>query len=112
MNALTRMGRMGLTIGAAVALAAVPVNAHAASGTFSYIRFDTGTQDGLFNPPNDRCLAIPGGASHASNDTDATAFVYADSSCQQLLAIVGTGATWDETGPPPLPARSVGFGSG
>ncbi|MEU5421386.1 hypothetical protein ACFY1P_27720 [Streptomyces sp. NPDC001407] len=98
--------------GALLLLAAVPVNAHAAGGDFSYIRFDTGTLDALSNPPNDRCLPIPGGAAHAANDTDATAFVYADGACTQLLAIVGTGGSWDETGPPPLPARSVGFGSG
>ncbi|MEV6672247.1 hypothetical protein [Streptomyces sp. NPDC051162] len=98
--------------GALLLLVAVPANARAASGTFTYMRFDTGTLDGLSDPPNDRCLPLDGGASHASNDTDATAFVYADGACTQLLAIVGTGGSWDETGPPPLPARSVGFGSG
>ena len=105
--------RLGTVVGGALLLIALlPSSAQAADGQFPYIRFDTGTLDALFNPPNDRCLPLPGGAVHADNDTDATAFVYADSSCQQLLAIVGVGATWDETNPPPLPARSVGFASG
>ncbi|MFI1796727.1 hypothetical protein ACH427_05110 [Streptomyces sp. NPDC020379] len=63
--------------GALLPLAAVPVNAQVACGTFTYMRFDTGTLDGLSDPPDDV-----------------------------------TGGSWDETGPPPLPARSVGFGSG
>ncbi|GGU05766.1 hypothetical protein [Streptomyces violascens] len=98
--------------GALLLIALLASNAQAADGQFPYTRFDTGTLDALFNPPNDVCLQLPGGAAHAGNDTDATAFVYADTGCQQLLAIVGVGGTWDETGPPPLPARSVGFGSG
>ncbi|MGA5133177.1 hypothetical protein QZH56_12355 [Streptomyces olivoreticuli] len=98
--------------GALLLLTASTVNAQAADGPFSYIRADTGTPDEFDNPPNDTCLPIPGGAAHADNDTDATAFVYADSSCRQLLAIVGVGASWDETNPPPAPAHSVGFGSG
>jgi hypothetical protein len=83
--------------------------ASAAGGQFTFIRYDTGSQDALFNPPSDRCLPLPGGAVSAANDTDATAFVYADSSCQQLLSVVGVGATWTASGPPTLPARSVGF---
>ncbi|MEU2872386.1 hypothetical protein ABZ769_24760 [Streptomyces olivoreticuli] len=98
--------------GALLLLTASTVNAQAADGPFSYTRADTGAPDEIDNPPNDTCLAIPGGAAHAGNDTDATAFVCADASCRRLLAIVGVGATWDETGPPPEPAHSVGFGSG
>ncbi|KAG0090135.1 hypothetical protein BGZ93_009484 [Podila epicladia] len=82
-----------------------------ADGTFSYIRGDTGTLDAMINPSNDVCLSIQGGASHASNDCDATAFVFADGGCQQLLAIVGTGGGFDETGPPYIHAYSVRFGS-
>ncbi|MFG2004343.1 hypothetical protein ACGFNU_34800 [Spirillospora sp. NPDC048911] len=85
--------------------------AHAADGQFPYVRADNGAAAALFNPPNDVCLPLDGGAAHAGNDTDATAFVYADGSCTQGLAIVGVGATWDQTNPPPLPARSVRFGS-
>ncbi|KAF9079243.1 hypothetical protein BGX23_004610, partial [Mortierella sp. AD031] len=77
-----------------------------ADGTFPYIRGDTGGQDALSNLPNDVCLPIPGGASRASNDCDATAFVYADGDCQQLLALVGTGGDFDETSPPYIPAYS------
>ncbi|WP_116213522.1 hypothetical protein [Streptomyces olivoreticuli] len=113
MRALRKIGRIGLTIGAAAALVTgLTANAQAADGPFSYIRADTGAPDELDNPPNDVCLPIPGGAAHAENDTDATAFVYSDGSCRRLLAIVGVGGTWDETGPPPEPAHSVGFGSG
>jgi hypothetical protein len=84
--------------------------ATAADGQFPYIRSDNGTSSALFTPPNDICLPLDGGATHAGNDTDATAFVFADGGCTQLLAIVGTGATWDAQGPPVLPARSVRFG--
>ncbi|MFI6470122.1 hypothetical protein ACIBL5_07640 [Streptomyces sp. NPDC050516] len=98
--------------GALLLIALLPSSAQAADGRFPYIRFDTGTFDELDNPPNDLCLPLTGGAAHAGNDTDATAFVYADTGCGQLLAIVGVGGTWDETGPPPLPAHSVRFGSG
>ncbi|MFI6048810.1 hypothetical protein ACIBCO_01830 [Streptomyces violascens] len=98
--------------GALLLIALLPSSAQAADGQFLYIRSDTGTLDALVKPPNDVCLQIPGGAAHAGNDTDATAFVYADTGCQQLLAIVGVGGTFDQTNPPPLPARSVGFGSG
>lgn len=105
--------RLGTVVGGALLLIALlPCSAQAADGKFPYIRFDTGTFDELDNPPNGLCLPLDGGAAHAGNDTDATAFVYADTGCRQLLAIVGVGGTWDETGPPPLPARSVGFGSG
>ncbi|MFE4874537.1 hypothetical protein [Streptomyces sp. NPDC056682] len=104
--------RLGTAVGGALLLIALlPSGAQASGGQFPYIRFDTGTLDALVNPPNDVCLPLAGGAAHAGNDTDATAFVYADTDCRQLLAIVGVGGTWDETGPPPLPARSVGFGS-
>jgi hypothetical protein len=82
-----------------------------ADGNFPYTRFDTGAPDELTNPPNDRCIPLPGGATHAGNDTDATAVVYADDSCTQPLELVGVGATWDATGPPVLPARGVRFGS-
>ncbi|MFI0980441.1 hypothetical protein ACH4SP_25980 [Streptomyces sp. NPDC021093] len=104
----------GPVLAGALALVTVlPANAHAASGQFTYIRGDNGAPAVLFNPPNDVCLPLDGGAAHAGNDTDATAFVYADGACtpEQGLAIVGVGATWDQTNPPPLPARSVRFGS-
>ena len=79
-----------------------------ADGQFPYIRFDTGVTTALLTPPNDVCLPLDGGATHADDDTDATAFVFADVSCTQLLALIGVGGTWDATGPP---ARSVRFGS-
>jgi hypothetical protein len=83
-----------------------------AEGNFPYVRFDTGASDTLTNPPNDTCIPLPGGATHASNDTDATAFVYTDDSCTtQSPERVGVGATWDATGPPVLPALGVRFGS-
>ncbi|KAG0342647.1 hypothetical protein BG000_002854 [Podila horticola] len=95
-------------------VAAPTLNGHLskrADGTFLYTRGDTGGLDALNNPRNDECLPIPGGASHASNDCDATAFLYADGGCQQLLALVGTGGGFDETGPPYVHAYSVRFGS-
>ncbi|KAF9973562.1 hypothetical protein BGZ75_001102 [Mortierella antarctica] len=82
-----------------------------ADGKFFYNRGDTGALDALIDPLNDVCLSIPGGASHASNDCDATAFVFADGGCQQFLALVGTGGGFDETGPPYIHAYSVRFGS-
>jgi hypothetical protein len=108
----TRLVHRAMVIGGTLmVLTTMATSAQAADGQFPYSRFDTGARDALFNPPNDTCLPLPGGATHAGNDTDATAFVYADSSCTQLLALVGVGGTWDATGPPVLPARSVRFGS-
>ncbi|MEU9191504.1 hypothetical protein AB0D14_45015 [Streptomyces sp. NPDC048484] len=98
--------------GAAVLLTALTSLARAADGQFSYSRSDTGAASTLSTPSDDVCLPLGGGAAHAANDTDATAFVYADGGCKQLLAVVGVGSTWDQTGPPPAPARSVRFGSG
>jgi hypothetical protein len=100
-----------LVAGALALVTVLPFNAQAADGQFPYIRADNGAATALFMPPNDVCLALDGGAAHAGNDTDATAFVFADGGCSQLLAIVGVGGTWDQTNPPPLPARSVRFGS-
>ncbi|KAG0029198.1 hypothetical protein BGZ81_004020 [Podila clonocystis] len=98
---------------AAVPLPGSPIHhlSKRADGQFPYTRGDTGGLDMLINPPNDVCLPIPGGASHASNDCDATAFVFADGGCQELLALVGTGGGFDETGPPYIHAYSVRFGS-
>ncbi|MGH4031643.1 hypothetical protein ACQB60_22220 [Actinomycetota bacterium Odt1-20B] len=90
-------------------VAAVPTSAHAASGQLTYIRADTGTVDAFFNPPNDVCLQIPGGAVRLGNDTDATVFVYPDPSCSQGWDLVGVGAQWDA--PTGTAAQSVRLGS-
>ncbi|CAM5304701.1 hypothetical protein GCM10010329_60750 [Streptomyces spiroverticillatus] len=96
--------------GALLLVAALPSSAGAAGGQFTFSRND-GSVDALFAPPNDVCLPLSGGAAHASNDTDATAFVFLDGGCSQLSAIVGVGGTWDQYNPPPQPAYSVRFGS-
>jgi hypothetical protein len=111
-NRIHSIGRAAAATSGAIALLAMLTGtASAADGQFSYIRSDNGVPSALFTPPNDVCLPLDGGAAHAGNDTDATAFVFADGGCTQLLAIVGVGGTWDASGPPVLPARSVRFGS-
>src|SRR5258705_7767394 len=75
----TRLVHRAMAIGGTLmVLTTMATSAQAADGQFPYSRFDTGAGDALFHPPNDTCLPLPGGATHAGNDTDATAFVYAD----------------------------------
>ncbi|KAF9159882.1 hypothetical protein DFQ26_006093 [Actinomortierella ambigua] len=82
-----------------------------ASGTFHYRRGDTGKDDALTGPPDDTCIQIPGGMSKASNDCDAIANVYSDPNCSDLLAMINVGGSFDTTGPPPIYAYSVRFGT-
>ncbi|MBT2447428.1 hypothetical protein J7F03_10140 [Streptomyces sp. ISL-43] len=99
-------------VGGAIALlTTLTGSASAADGEFAYARFDDGTSSALVAPADDACLPLDGGAVHAANDTDATAFLYADVSCKQLLALVAVGAAWDAVGPPVQPAQGVRFSS-
>ncbi|MBB5121844.1 hypothetical protein AF335_09305 [Streptomyces eurocidicus] len=78
----TRLGRLALTAGAALALfTALPMSsAYAdASGTFFY---SSSVGDfKITNPPLHECRPVHGGATSASNQTNATATLYFDSSC-------------------------------
>jgi hypothetical protein len=99
--------------GALLLLATMAATAQAASGEFDYDSQD-GNSYVLTDPENDTCLTFAGGgATHASNGTDATAFMYVDDSCTEpaFEESVGPGGIWDQTTPPPAPALSVRFGS-
>ncbi|MEV0096821.1 hypothetical protein [Streptomyces sp. NPDC050738] len=94
---------------AALLLNATTRSAEAADGQFTYTRTDTQATMPLAATPSDQCLPLDGGATHAANDTDATAFLYADDACTQLLALAEVGAIWE--GVEGHPAHSVRFGS-
>ncbi|MEU3754520.1 hypothetical protein AB0H17_17390 [Streptomyces olivoreticuli] len=94
MRALRRIGRVGLTIGAAVALVTgLTANAQAASGTFSRTRADTGFKEPIIDPDNDSCLPLDGGALLVDNETDAIATVFRDDNCSAPQASLHHGET-------------------
>ncbi|MEV5507876.1 DUF6294 family protein [Streptomyces orinoci] len=93
----------------ALAMAALPTGAQAASGTYTYVTPSGQSIQGQ-DPPSDTCIPLTGGAVHFSNDTTDTAFLYGSASCSgQWGELVGTGATWDA--PTGAQALGVRFGS-
>jgi hypothetical protein len=102
MRGLKHMSKMVLAMGAtAVLIIGLPTNAQAAVGTFVYTRADTGQEIPIYNPPNGVCLSLPGGASHVSNNTDTSAWLYTDSSCTEGNEIVGSHQSEDFSSPFP-----------
>ncbi|GAA0336305.1 hypothetical protein [Streptomyces blastmyceticus] len=94
MRVLRRIGRVGLTIGAAAALVTgLTANAQAASGTLFYTRADTGFKEPITDPDNDDCLPLDGGALLVDNETDAIATVFRDDSCSTPQASLHHGET-------------------
>ncbi|MGW7411991.1 hypothetical protein [Streptomyces sp. NPDC054863] len=93
--------------GALLLLVAVPAGAQGASGSYTYITA-SGQAVQVAEPPSHTCLPFVSGAVRFSNGTTDTAFLYADGACGGGWALVGVGATWDQTG---VPAGSVRLGS-
>jgi hypothetical protein len=56
-------------------------SAQAATGTFSYVRADTGGTTSIDNPPDQFCFVLSGGAVSAHNGTNSTANLFADAEC-------------------------------
>ncbi|MEV4504601.1 hypothetical protein [Streptomyces klenkii] len=77
----TRLGRLALTAGTALALfTTLPMSsAHATTGTLFYSSSVGDFQ--IKEPPLRTCEPLHGGATNASNQTNATATLYFDSSC-------------------------------
>ena len=51
--------------------------------------------------PNGTCLAVPGGARQATNDTDTDATMYANSGCTSFAGFVGSRQSEDFSAPFP-----------
>ncbi|MFD7335358.1 hypothetical protein ACFV98_05060 [Streptomyces violascens] len=107
-NPATRLGRLALTVGAALALfAALPMSsAHAAAGTFFYTSSVGDFQ--IKDPPLRTCEPLHDGATSASNQTNATATLYFDGSCGNSWGSLQSGQFTSFFGDLP---HSVRFGS-
>lgn len=93
----------------ALAMAALPTGAQAASGTYTYVTPSGQTIQGQDPPSDGTCIPLTGGAVRFSNDTTDTAYLYASGSCSgQWGELVGTGASWDA--PTGAQALGVRFG--
>ncbi|MEU7135736.1 hypothetical protein [Streptomyces sp. NPDC046261] len=92
MHAPRNVIRTVVTATAAVLMtvAAMATPTQAAEGTFFYTRADTGRETFLGSTPNGQCLAIPGGASMAHNDTDTDARLYTNSTCTSTSRFLGS----------------------
>lgn len=82
MRVWKRLARTFLVAGsAAVLITGVSTSAQAASGTLFYNRQDTGSRQAIQNPPDDTCIAMPGGGEVVDNFTDTVATLYRDEAC-------------------------------
>ncbi|MGA4846914.1 hypothetical protein ACOBQB_11835 [Streptomyces sp. G5(2025)] len=92
MRALRRSAKIAVITGAAALMAApgMATPAQAAEGTFFYTRADTGAETFLGSTPTGPCVAIPGGARQATNDTDTDARLYTNSSCTSASRFLGS----------------------
>ncbi|MFF5706623.1 hypothetical protein ACFY7H_29675 [Streptomyces sp. NPDC012794] len=92
MRALRRSVRIAVIAGAAalMAVTGMATSAQAAEGTFFYTRADTGRETLLGSTPTGPCIAIPGGARQATNDTDTDARLYTNSSCTSSSRFLGS----------------------
>lgn len=96
-----RITALGTLTAALLLAAAVPASAHAAEGTFFYTRADTGAETFLGSTPDGICLAVPGGARQATNDTDTDARLYTSSGCASTARLVGSRQSADFSAPFP-----------
>ncbi|MGK5628006.1 hypothetical protein [Streptomyces sp. URMC 123] len=103
MHALTRSARIAAITGAAalMAVTGMVTPAQAAEGSFFYTRADTGRETFLGSTPNGQCLAIPGGARQATNDTDTDAHLYTNSSCTSSARFLGSRQSGEYAAPYP-----------
>ncbi|MFK8905953.1 hypothetical protein [Streptomyces sp. YS-3] len=103
MYALRRSARIAAITGAAVLMAVtgMATPAQAAEGTFFYTRADTGAETFLGSTPTGPCLAVPGGARQATNDTDSDARLYTNSSCTSSSRFLGSRQSDDYAAPFP-----------
>jgi hypothetical protein len=103
MHALRRSARIAAITGAAalMAVTGMATSAQAAEGTFFYTRADTGRETFLGSTPNGQCLAIPGGARQATNDTDTDARLYTNSTCTSSSRFLGSRQSDEYTAPYP-----------
>ncbi|GAA5094690.1 hypothetical protein [Nocardia iowensis] len=94
--------RIAVTTGATAAmLIGLTGTSHAAEGTFFYTRADTGQQTLLGSTPNGQCIAVHGGATQATNDTDTDAHLYTNSSCTSSPRYLGSRQSDEYSAPYP-----------
>ncbi|MGK5549290.1 hypothetical protein ACSNOH_31875 [Streptomyces sp. URMC 127] len=103
MHAPRHVSRIVATAGAAVLMlvAGMATPSQAAEGTFFYTRADTGRETFLGSTPTGPCVAIPGGARLAHNDTDTDARLYTNSSCTSSSRFLGSRQSGEYTAPYP-----------
>ncbi|MFJ7275679.1 hypothetical protein [Kitasatospora sp. NPDC098663] len=91
------LGRTLVTVGAAVVLCiAVPSNAQAAEGTFTYI--SNNQEHTLENPEGDRCYDLGRRVAELYNDTDAEAAVFLGAGCQDEIGTIRAGGSSAQSG--------------
>ncbi|MEU2563187.1 hypothetical protein ABZ626_28175 [Streptomyces longispororuber] len=107
MHALRRSAGIAAITGAAalMAVSGMATSVQAAEGTFFYTRADTGRETFLGSTPNGQCLAIPGGARQATNDTDTDARLYTNSSCTSSSRFLGSRQSDEYAAPFPTYVR-------
>ncbi|KNB50641.1 hypothetical protein [Streptomyces caatingaensis] len=91
MRAFERAGRASLVVGvAAVLVTGLATSSQAATGTFTYTT-GSGVEFELKDPADRFCFTLNGGATGATNETNGTATVYRDESCQDAVLEIGPG---------------------
>ncbi|MEV7940948.1 hypothetical protein AB0O82_33065 [Kitasatospora sp. NPDC088264] len=91
------LGRTLVTVGAAAVLCiAVPANAQAAEGTFTYI--SNNQEHTLENPEGDRCYDLGRRVTELYNDTDAEATVYLGAGCRDEIKTIRSGGSSTQSG--------------
>ncbi|KAF9102032.1 hypothetical protein BGX27_011225, partial [Mortierella sp. AM989] len=68
-----------------------------AVGRFSYKRSGDSRLITKYNPLNDVCIPLEGGATHVSDGSDKTAVVFSNIDCTGYLASVSVDKPWDAT---------------
>ncbi|GHE10328.1 hypothetical protein [Streptomyces alanosinicus] len=106
-----RLGRAVVAVGGALILAtALGTSSHAATGTLTYVRADTGGMSSFDDPSDGFCYFVGGGALSAHNDTNSTALFFADSFCDpnQFVGAAQPGQGVTFTSQAPLSVRFGG----
>ncbi|MFF7078686.1 hypothetical protein [Streptomyces lavendulae] len=99
-HALSRLARIGLTVGAAAVLATgLATNAQAATGSIRY--FDVNQNEfRIVNPPDNVCLPLQVRADLIVDETDKRMTIYLGTACQTRVTTIGPGEGRSHIGGP------------
>ncbi|GLX37465.1 hypothetical protein [Streptomyces lavendulae] len=99
-HALSRLVRIGLTVGAAAVLATgLATSAQAATGSIRY--FDVNQNEfRIVNPPDNVCLALQVRADLIVDETDKRMTIYLGTACQTRVTTIGPGEARSHIGGP------------